>query len=74
MLIEIGKEYKVEIYDCCVEAKFESELNAVYVEEEEDDVGEWIEKGEFELEYGTILKFKNGVEITCMNGVELKEV
>lgn len=66
MEIEIGKLYEVDIDDCCVRGNFTSKL--IEAKDYNDDEELW---DVTVLEYGTELKFENGVNLTAWNGVSL---
>jgi hypothetical protein len=68
MKLVIGKTYKVNIEDCCVEGEFTSKLVEAYeYDDDENKVPVTIK------DYNTNLIFENGVRLVAMNGVELKE-
>lgn len=69
MKIVVGKEYKVEIEDCCVVGEFTSKL--VKAQMYDDDNNPYPAS---EDEYGTELFFENGVRLEKMGGVTLIEV
>lgn len=65
MKVKFNKDYKVIINDCCVIGEFVSSIVEM-VNRDEEEVNEF--------EYGVKIKFKNGVVLEHLNGVELKEV
>lgn len=69
MVIEIGKTYKVEIKDCCVEGEFTSKLIKAQMYDDNDNTYPVNTD-----EYGTEAFFDNGVRLILMNGVTLTEI
>lgn len=67
MELIIGATYEVDISDCCVKGEFTSKLiEAKDYNDDEELYDVTI------LEYGTELKFENGVSLTAWNGVSLE--
>lgn len=67
MELIIGEVYKVDISDCCVRGEFISKL----IEAKDYNDDEELCDVTF-LDYGTELKFENGVSLTAWNGVSLE--
>lgn len=69
MKIEIGKTYKVEIDDCCVNGRFTSKLTKVQISGDND-----VLQSTDQMQWGVKLNFENGVELTNEGGVALEEI
>lgn len=69
MELVIGATYEVDISDCCVRGEFTSKLIEAKKYGDNDEMIDTTF-----LEYGTELKFENGVSLTAWNGVSLEVV
>jgi hypothetical protein len=58
--LEIGRTYRVELDDCCVEGEFTSQLTRIIYESEDDDYPE--------------IEFANGVKLTTFWGAKFQAV
>lgn len=75
MMIAVGKTYKVNIKDCCVEGEFTSKLTKALVYDEGSNSDVLLDVEELdESNYGAELYFENGVKLVQQSGVSLTEV